>query len=228
MPSGGIYASPVLIERTGTYSAAALGAQYLVATDLEVEGLMANVATAPGTGHAITVNVAVTPQSQLTQSAAGSPTSQQTPNPYNLWTATNVPTISGAANNSFSISQSNVFYGAQDLVTNSSTTTGGLPVSGGYALNYPFPGPASTVGYETAQQTSTITSAPVTSPPVVYKTGIGALVQPDNTYTSFNGDTASASILHAGDLLTFNMAAGTGGAGSAAGNIVVVLFCQKR
>ena len=36
-----------------------------------------------------------------------------------------------------------------------------------YAVNYPLPGPSGSVGYKTAQATSTVTEMPVVTPPTI-------------------------------------------------------------
>lgn len=193
----GLYTNPVLVERFS--SAVALGnlAQPFVAPcDLDVVGLVAVVITPPGGSVSLTVNVTDTPVSQLANVG-----------PYSLWTAANVPTITGTSTRSYTTSANTA------VVENRP-----------YALNYPLPGPSGLSGYETAQATSPITQDPVTAPPTIFEYQMGALIAPDNTYADFNGFTTPASIVHEGDVLTFMVG---GGVGSAAG-LEVVLYAHKR
>jgi hypothetical protein len=191
-----------LIERfLSSYAAGSITQKFIAPCDLEVQGLLANIGTAPGGSASVLFNISNSPTSQLSVVS-----------PYNMWTTANTPTISGTNTNSFTTS-----------VT--STVVKNLP----YALNYPLPGPSGTVGYTTAQATAQTTETPVTSPPTLALYQLGALTPPDNTYTDYNGITGtSAGYIHAGDILTFTVAAGTGGAGSAAGTVEIVLFALKR
>jgi hypothetical protein len=63
------------------------------------------------------------------------------------------------------------------------------------------------------------------------------LVAPDTLYiglgdlTAYNGSgvaSTPANIVHAGDVLTFTVTAGGGGAGSAAGIVQLALLCNKN
>jgi hypothetical protein len=205
--SSGLYPDQILVERFASApSVGTLAQRYPAPCDLDVIGMMLWLGTAPGTNDGITVNISNLPTSQ--QGGALSSVSA-----YNLWTATNVPTILGAGTESF-------------------TTTNALEVIENvpYALNYPLPGPTGTVGYETAQATSQITTAPVTAPPQMYKFSLNALVAPDNTYTDYNGFTAVPALsVHAGDVLSFVIAAaGTGASVGAAANLEILLYAQKR
>lgn len=203
----GFYDSPVLIERfLASVSAENLPQPFIVPTDLDVIGLVAHVGTAPGGADGVTINGSVFPTSQ--QGGALASVSA-----YNLWTTANVPSILGTAVNSFT-------------TTNTTEVIQNFP----YALDYPLPGPAGTVGYETAQATSQITTAPVTAPPELYIYEMGALVAPDNTYTDYNGVTLKPAYhLHAGDVLTFVIGAGgTGASVGAAANLAITLFTKKN
>lgn len=196
--ASGLNPNNVLIERfLASVSAENLPQSFVVPCDLDVVGLVANVGTAPGGSAAVKVNVSNSPTSQLATVAA-----------YNLWTTGNVPTITGTAVNSFTTST------ARTVVDNAP-----------YALNYPLPGPSGTTGYETAQSTTQVTQSPVTAPPNEYVYAMGALLAPDNTYSDFNGVTQPASIVHAGDVLTFVVAGGSLGSSA---NLSVTLYCQKR
>jgi hypothetical protein len=213
--STGLYQDHFIVERfQATPSAQTITQKYVAPADLDVLGLILVAGTAPGTSAVtgLTVNVSNTPTSQT-----GGPGASVAP--YNLWTAANVATLANTATTNLTVVQSNTFFGAQQLVQNSP-----------YALNYPLPGPSGTVGYVTAQATSQTTEVPVTSPPVVYRTGItgyGA-VAPDNTYTDYNSIAGTpASVVRAGDVLSFVIAALSNGIGAAA-NLNIELVASKR
>jgi len=192
--SAGLYASPLVVERFISAPVAGnLSQPFVAPCDLEVVGLVAHVGTAPGGSVSLAVNV------------IDAPTSQPGVSSYALWTAANVPTISGAAVNSFSAV-------AKSVVDN-------VP----YALNYPLPGPGGTTGFVTAQQTTQVTDSPVLAPPSILEYSITPLVQPDNVYNDLNGQQRPASIVHAGDVLTFTVA----GVGAAA-NLEIVLYAEHR
>lgn len=194
----GLYASSILIERSlATVVAGDLTPVFVAPCDLDVVGLLAHVTTAPGAGDEVTVNILNTPTSQSANVAA-----------YDLWTTANVPTISGVA-----------------LSSVGTTTSVAVIDNRPYALDYPLPGPAGTSGFETAQSTSYITQTPVTAPPQEYRYELDPYVAPDNTYTDFNGVVGTpASVVHAGDVLTFVV----GGTVGAAADLEVVLFVNKR
>jgi hypothetical protein len=200
--STGLYPDNIVVERYLLNLADETLVQPFVAPfDIDVLGLLATVAVAPGAGNKFNVNVSNFPTSQ--QGGALASVSA-----YNLWTAANVPTISGTATASYTTS-------------NSGTVIENQP----YALNYPFPGPAGTVAYQTSQATAQTTSNPVTAPPVTYQYKLVPPVGPDATYTDYNGNTLPASLVHAGDVLSFTLN-GTG-PGSASG-LSIVLFGSKR
>jgi hypothetical protein len=201
--AGGIYASRIIIERfLASVSATTLSQVFVAPFDLEVLGLIAAVGTAPGTSDGLTVNVSNSPTSQLANVSA-----------YNLWTSANVPTILGTSKLS---------------VTTDTTKT--VVQNTPYALNYPLPGPSGTSGFVTAQRTTQSTETPVTAPPNMSVYELDGIVAPDNTYTDFNGATLTpASIVHAGDVLSFVVAAaGTGASVGAAANLEIVLFATER
>jgi hypothetical protein len=204
----GLYPSDVLIERfLASVTASTLAQVFVAPCDMEVFGLLAHLGTAPGAGDGVTVNISNSPTSQIGLVSA-----------YNLWTAANVPTILGTAVTNIGTSTPDTFYGNQNLTVNKP-----------YALNYPLPGPTGTSGYTTAQATSQTTEAPVTSPPVQYVPQLGAFTAPDNTYTDYNGNTASALAVHAGDVLSFVIAAaGVSVSVGAAANLEIVLYAAKR
>src|ERR1700679_2034234 len=128
--ASGLYQNTIIVERSqAAYSAAAIAQKFMSPCDLDVIGLAILIGTAPGANAAVTCQVSNSPTSQLSKVAA-----------FNLWTTANIPTISGT-------NTSNLTAVLTDTVVDN------VP----YALNYPFPGPAGTVGYETAQQQSTIT-----------------------------------------------------------------------
>lgn len=198
--SSGLYPNMEMIERSqASYSAASIGQVFVAPADLVVVGLLAVIGTAPGGSASVLFNVSNSPTSQLAVVS-----------PYNLWTTANTPAIVGTSKNSFTTSTS------QTVIQNSP-----------YALNYPFPGPSGQQGYKTAQTQVLTTETPVVAPPTLAVYQMGALTAPDNTYSDFNGQTQPASLIHAGDILTFSVAAGTGGAGSAAGAVEIILYCQK-
>lgn len=198
--SSGLYSNIEIVERfQSAYSAAAITQKFLCPCDMDVVGLGLLIGTAPGANAAITCQVQNSPTSQLSVVSA-----------YNLWTTANVPTISGT--------------NTGNLLAANTTVNQNTP----YAVNYPFPGPSGSVGYKTAQATSTVTETPVVTPPTIAIPGISGLVAPDNTYSDINGATQPATYVHAGDVLTFTVAAGTGGAGSAAGTLEIVLYLLKR
>ena len=219
---GGLYDNPILIPfqqgttLAGAVSAATLFPVFIAPCDLEIVGLEMHVGTVPGTDatHGFTVNVSDYPTSQLLTSigaaiagaAAGAVSAA-----YNLWTATNVPTIANAAT-----SYPTVGATIPTLIENTP-----------YALNYPLPGPSGTVGYKTAQSTSTTTETPVTAPPTMSQFQMAAFVAPDSTYVDYNGFTVPTAIVHAGDALSFVITALTGGVGAATG-LSGVLYAQKR
>ena len=200
--ASGLYPTIEIIERfLASVSTGNITQRFVAPCDLDVFGLALYVTTAPGASTTLTVNVSNYPTSQ--QGGSGTTVSA-----YNLWTATNVPSIVNTA-------QSNI------VTTNSATLVKNTP----YALNYPLPGPSGTVGYNTAQSTSTSTESPVTSPPTFYNYQMTNLVAPDNTYTDYNGVALSpASYVHAGDILTFVV----GGSVGSAANLQMALYCGKR
>lgn len=201
--SAGLYPAQVLVERFVAAPALGNQAQVFVAPcDLEVVGLVAVAGTAPSAG-AVTINISDSPTSQIANVAA-----------YNLWTAANVPTIAEAATKSFTTSASDAF----------GTAYGTLLDNQPYALDYPFPGPSGTSGYETAQSTALTTQSPVTSPPALYIYSMEDLVAPDNTYSDYNGITQPASWVHAGDVLTFVL----GGTITSLANLEIVLYLDKH
>lgn len=186
----GHYQDHEVVERfLGSVADGSITQQFIAPYDFDVLGLILVCGTAPGATHAVSVNVQNFPTSQN----GGSGTSVAE---YNLWTTANQPTVTGTAVHNLTLTQS------VQLVEN-------IP----YALNYPLPGPSGTQGYVTAQSTSQTTTSPVTTPPLIYKFGVTspslagtAFFAPDNTYTDYNGITGvSASRVHAGDILTFNV-----------------------
>lgn len=213
--STGLYQDHFIVERfTASVTASTIAQRYVAPVDLDVIGAILWLGTAAGGTGGVIVNVQNTPTSQT-----GGPGTSVSP--YNLWTAANAPSVLGTATTNLVVSQSNTFFGTQQLVLNAP-----------YALNYPLPGPSGTVGYITAQSNSLTTETPVVSPPTVYKTGItgyGAIA-PDNTYTDYNGIAGtSASVVRAGDVLAFVITAGGAGlsVGSAA-NLNIELIASKR
>lgn len=195
MPS--LYSDAILVERyDASPTAANLDQVFVAPVDLVVLGLLATVGTAPGGTDTVTVNISDSPTSQLASVAA-----------YNLWSTSMVPTITGTAKNSFTTS-----------------TTTQVIENRPYALDYPLPGPDGTTGYETAQSTSQTTQSIVASPPKISIYEMGALVAPDETYTDFNSLTQNASLVHAGDVLTFAV----GGTIGSAAKLEIVLFCQQN
>jgi hypothetical protein len=200
--SSGLYPNTEVIERfsSGGISAGAVAQPFMAPYDLDVVGLLIYLVTAPGTTASINVNVSDFPTSQ--QGGGGTTVSA-----YNLWTAANVPTITGAAKSN-SVAVQNI-----SLVDN-------FP----YALNYPLPGASPTTGYKTAQATAQTTQTAVTAPPTFFEYQMSQLVVPDNTYTDYNGQVQPASVVHAGDVLTFNIA---GTPGSAA-NLEMILYTVKH
>lgn len=200
MPAG-LYADIEIVERfLSSYAAGNITQKFVAPCDMEVQGLLALIGTAPGGSASVTLQISNSPTSQLATVSA-----------YNLWTAANAPSITGASTTSFTTSTT-------------STVIKNVP----YALNYPLPGAPGSTGYVTAQATTQTTDSPVTSPPTMANYQMGPLTPPDNTYTDFNGVTQAASYVHAGDVLTFSLAAGTGGAGSAAGTVELCLYLLKR
>jgi hypothetical protein len=197
--AAGVYADLEIVERwSPTVAAGSLNGfaqPFIAPCDMEIQGLVASVGTAPGSTNVVSINLAITP---VSQGIAG----------YNAYTAANVPTIGATGTRSYVISSS------QTLIKNAP-----------YALNYPLPGPSGTVGYSTAQSTSTTTQSPVTTPPTMANYQMLNLTPPDNTYTDLNGVTGtSAGYLHAGDSMLVLIA---GTAGSAA-NMEVVIYALKR
>lgn len=213
--STGLYQDHFIVERfVANPTAQTVAQRYVAPVDLDVLGLVLWLGTAPGTSAVtgLSVNITDTPTSQT-----GGPGTSVAP--YSLWTAANVPSIANTATTNLTVVQSNTFFGAQQLVLNSP-----------YALNYPLPGPSGTQGYITAQSTSQTTETPVTSPPVIYRTGITGYggVAPDATYTDYNGITGTpASVVRAGDVLAFVIAGLSNGIGSAA-NLNIELIASKR
>ena len=213
MPAG-VYPNFVTVERfMATVAAGAITTPlraWVAPVDLEVVGVTMSVSAAPGGTGGVVLNIQNTPSSQLANTGVA-------PNPnvaaYNLWTTANAPSILGAG----------TLYPSMPAAYPTIIT----PQA--YAQNYPFPGPAGTVGYTTAQSQTSTTSNPVLAPPNSYRFGPNLMVQPDNTYTDYNNVVAPASIVHAGDVLLFNVAAGGSGnsVGSAA-NLEVVLLLVKR
>ena len=200
----GLFLSPVIVERyLASVSASTLAQVFVAPTDLTVVGLVAYVGTAPASTDTVKINVSNSPTSQLVSPAGAA---NQSVVAYSLWTAANVPTITGTATTSFTTSNST------SVIENTA-----------YALNYPLPGPSGTSGYKTAQSTSQYTQSPVIAPPDMYVYELGALTGPDNTYSDLNGQTQSAALIHAGDVLSFVL---TGTVGSAA-DLQISLFCQK-
>lgn len=192
--SAGLYPGVLAIERFASSPSGTLSQAFVVPDDLEIIGLLAYCGTAPGGATKMTINVSNNPISQASKVA-----------PYNLWTATNVPSITGTAVTSYSAVISNT------VINNNP-----------YAHNYPLPGPSGTSGFTTAQSTSQTTETPVTSPPTMIIPTISALVAPDNTYTDINGFTGTpAKIVKAGDVLSFVIA----NQGSTA-NLEIVLYAQ--
>jgi hypothetical protein len=201
--SSGLYPDFFQIERFQASPSAANQSQvYMAPVDLDVLGMVLYAGTAPASTNSMTVNISNYPTSQQ----GGSGTSVGA---YNLWTATNVPTVTGTAHSNLTI-------------TNSATVVENIP----YALNYPLPGQSPVTGYETAQSTAQGTYTAVTAPPTFYVYELSkGLVAPDNTYTDYNGVTQSASsYIHAGDVLTFVI----GGTVGSAANLEMLLVCQKR
>lgn len=175
---------------------------FIAPTDYEVVGLLLYIGTAPGATHAVSVNCAVTAVSQVGAS------SLITPNPYNMWTTANVPTITGTA-------QSNIVAVQNQTLVNPNP----------YNLNYPLPGQSPVTGYETAQSPTTGTFTAVTTPPLVTKFQMSALTPPDNTYVDYNGITTAASILHTGDLVSFVVSGSSLGSSA---NLQMELVLNKR
>lgn len=208
----GLYPAPFAFERfLASVSAQTLGQVLICPCDLEIVGLALNLGTAAGGTNGVTVNISDLPTSQN-----GSGQGYTQVNAYNLWTSTNVPTVAGTATSNMPSTTSDVFYGTQNRVLNRP-----------YQLKYPLPGPSGTTGFITAQSTALGTSTPVTSPPVMYLPSVTALVAPDNTYTDLNGITAvPASRVHAGDILSFVIAAVSGGTVGSAANLEIVLYAQ--
>ena len=200
--SSGLYGNIELIERwSPTVAAGSLNGflqPFLAPCDLEIVGLMAQAGTAPGSTNTMTINNNNTPTSQTGVGA------------YTLWTATNVPSLIGTATKTFTTSL------LPTLVDNFA-----------YALNYPLPGAptSATVGFKTAQATTTSSNAgAVQTPPTFSRYGMNALVAPDNTYTDYNGIVQPASIVHAGDVLLIVI----GGVVGSAANLDVTVFANKQ
>lgn len=187
-------------------SAATLAQVWIAPADVDVLGLLLHLGTACGATDGLHVNVSNLSTAQ--QGGSGTPVSA-----YNLWTATNVPTILGTATN-------NIPAVVQTAVVDN------VP----YALNYPLPGQSPVTGYETAQSSAQGTFTAVTAPPTIYNYGGGALVAPDNTYTDYNGVLLTpASLVHSGDVLSFVItAAGSGNSVGSAANLTLNLFVSKR
>lgn len=199
--SEGLYPDRISIERFEASPATGNVTQRFVAPyDFDVTGMLLWVSTAPGAATTMTVNVNDFPTSQ--QGGANPSVGA-----FNLWTAANVPSIVNTAT-------SNI------VTTNSQTLIENLP----YALNYPLPGPAGSVGYATAQAQSQVTTNPVVAPPTVYKFQMTNPIGPDNTYVGYNGITEAASLVRAGDVLTFVV----GGSVGASANLVMQLLGIKR
>jgi hypothetical protein len=207
----GLYPDLEIVERfLASVSASTITQRFIAPCDLDVIGMLLFVSTAPGTNNGVAVNISNVPTSQVTSVPAGA-ANQAVTNPYNLWTAANVPTILGTA------------------TTNGVTSAPAVVANKPYALNYPLPGPSGTTGYFTAQSTSSGTSLPVTSPPSFYEYQLNALTAPDNTYTDLNNQTLTpASRLHAGDVLSFVItAAGSGASVGSAANLEIAVYCNK-
>ena len=209
--SAGLYQDHYVIERfLASVSATTIAQRAVVPFDADVLGMVLWLGTAAGGTSGVNVNVSdlATTQQNVTGAANTGPAA------YNLWTAANVPTITGTATTN--LKQVNT-----TLVQNSP-----------YALNYPLPGPTGTQGYVTAQSNVLTTQSPVTAPPSIIKPTLTPLfgsAAPDNTFVSLNGFTDPASTVHAGDVLSFVITAGGSGVslGSAA-NLNIQLVCSKR
>lgn len=194
--SSGLYGNIEILERNlASVTGTTIFPPFVAPCDLEVVGMVAHLGTAPGTTSTVIVNVSNAPTAQTGVSA------------YNLWTAAKVPTITGASANNFTTSL------LPSLIDN-------FP----YALNYPLPGPAGSVGYVTAQASTQTTTNPVVAPPTFSAYRMGALTAPDNTYVDVNGVTQSTSIIHAGDISSFVV---SGTLGSAA-NLAISLYLNKN
>jgi hypothetical protein len=199
--ASGLYPADLIIERyLSSVSAETLGQKFVAPVDLDVLGIVAILGTAPGANDGLVINVSNTPTSQTGVSA------------YNLWTAANAPSILGTST-------------ANYTTTTAITVVENTP----YPVNYPFPGTSGTVGYKTAQSTSTSVSTPVVTPPTISIYQMSALVAPDNTYTDFNGYTLPALYVHAGDVLSFVLTAGgTGASVGASASLELVLYAAKH
>jgi hypothetical protein len=201
--ASGLYQNHEIVERFLAAYAAGPVAQFFVAPmDFDVVGMLIGANVAPGGTNFVTVNVSDVPTSQQ-----GGPGVNANVAAYNLWTAANVPTLTGTAKVSLPVQQPGIIQNQP------------------YSLNYPLPGPAGTQGFVTSQQTTLTTINPVLTPPTVYKYSVGALVAPDNTYTDYNGIVgAPASYVHAGDVLSFVL----GGTPGAAAGLSMELVLSKR
>ena len=205
--SVGLYPNSDIVERfLASVSASTLTQRFIAPADYDVIGMLLYVSTAPGATDGVSVQISNFPTSQ--QGGSNSSVSA-----YNLWTTANLPTILGTNT-------------TNAVTSNSTTVIENIP----YALNYPLPGPAGSVGYATAQATSQTTTNPVVAPPSLYKFQMtGGLVVPDNTYTDYNGITAATSIIHAGDVLSFVVgAAGSNASVGSAANLEIALYLSKR
>lgn len=201
--ASGLQPNIELIERfsAGAVSASSVAQVFVAACDLDVVGLVLYAVTAPGGTSTFNVNVSDFPTSQ--QGGGGT-----TVGAYNLWTAANVPTVTGTAH-------------SNSVAVQSIQVVENIP----YALNYPLPGQSPVTGYKTAQATAQTTTTAVTTPPLIYNYQMSGLVPPDNTYTDYNGIVQPANWVHAGDILTFVIAGASPGA---AANLEMVLYTQKR
>lgn len=218
--ASGLYGNIEIIERfSATVAAGSLNGfaqPFVVPCDLELVGLIANCGTAPATTAGVIINLQVTPTSQMTAATTYGYTvptgaANQSVAAYNAWTAANAPSILGALKTSTS-------YSAPAVVQNVA-----------YAQNYPFPGAAGTVGYTTAQKTTTTTLAPVAYPPSLYAYQAKTLVNPDNTYTDLNGQTQPANLVRAGDIIFVTIAAGgTGASIGSAANLSITILANKN
>jgi hypothetical protein len=185
--ASGLFPDIEIIERfLASVTTGSMVQPFVAPCDLDIVGLVASVATAPGSTNLLTVNISNSPTSQISVVSA-----------YNLWTTANAPGILGTATKSFS-------------AANPPTVIKNVP----YALNYPLPGPSGASGYVTSQSASQTTQSPVVAPPSMTEYGItSGIVAPDNVYNDLNGISQPASWVHAGDILTFVL---SGTAGSAA------------
>lgn len=203
--SSGLYGNIEVIERyVGTYNGTTNA--FVAPCDLDIVGGILYTGTALTATQTAYVNIAVTPTTQVAATGGGVVGASngvlnnvgQTGTTYNLWSTANRPTVVGATGG---------------VTTNLVNANAYLTKAGqGYPQNYPFPGPAGTVGYTTAQSTTSTTSNPKVTATTFVDFGIATLVAPDTTYFGVNdlvtyGGTGYASqpanIVHAGDILSF-------------------------